>query len=88
VDSIQTFIEESLTVDKSSDFFWDLSLKHEPEEPEDEQMTRLLQESGFLLTYSNRSASWSSLWTVRVSTPVIVLYQSNEGSETHPRNFQ
>jgi son of sevenless len=48
VDSIQAFIKESLTIDKPSDFFWQLSLEREPREREDEKMARLLQESGFL----------------------------------------
>lgn len=48
VDSIQTFIKESLLIEKPSDFFWQLSLEREPREREDEKMARLLQESGFL----------------------------------------
>ncbi|QRV77634.1 cell division control protein 25 [Ceratobasidium sp. AG-Ba] len=48
VDLIQTFIEQSLaTIDEKADY-WDRSLEVEPREREDEKMTRMLQESGFL----------------------------------------
>ena len=45
---IRQFIDEALTLEQTSDYFWDLSLKLEPREREDEKMARLLQESGFL----------------------------------------
>jgi son of sevenless-like protein len=48
VESIQSFLRESLAIDRSSDYFWQLSLEREPREREDEKMARLLQESGFL----------------------------------------
>lgn len=48
VDQVQAFIEQSLTsVDEKADY-WDKSLSVEPREREDEKMTRMLQESGFL----------------------------------------
>ncbi|KAG9120403.1 hypothetical protein FRC07_004115 [Ceratobasidium sp. 392] len=48
VDQIQTFIEQSLaSIDEKADY-WDRSLEVEPREREDEKMTRMLQESGFL----------------------------------------
>lgn len=48
VDQVQTFIEQSLaSVDEKADY-WDKSLSVEPREREDEKMTRMLQESGFL----------------------------------------
>jgi len=49
---IQTYISESLGQFKDSkasgDRFWALSNEREPRERDDEKMTRLLQESGFL----------------------------------------
>lgn len=52
VPAIQIYIEESLNqfndTRASSDHFWALSLEREPKERDDEKMTRLLQESGFL----------------------------------------
>ncbi|KAG9121303.1 hypothetical protein FRC07_002781 [Ceratobasidium sp. 392] len=48
VDQIQAFIEQSLAfIDEKVDY-WDWSLKVEPREREDEKMTHMLQESGFL----------------------------------------
>ncbi|ELU38983.1 cell division control protein Cdc25 [Rhizoctonia solani AG-1 IA] len=48
VDQIQTFIEDSLgNVDEKADY-WETSMLLEPREREDEKMTRMLQESGFL----------------------------------------
>ncbi|CAE6415553.1 unnamed protein product [Rhizoctonia solani] len=48
VDQIQTFIEDSLaSVDEKADY-WEKSMQLEPREREDEKMTRMLQESGFL----------------------------------------
>ncbi|KAG8725838.1 hypothetical protein FRC12_023988, partial [Ceratobasidium sp. 428] len=50
VDQIQTFIEQSLgLIDEKADY-WDRSLEVEPRERDDEKMTRMLQESGFLST--------------------------------------
>ncbi|KAG8688611.1 hypothetical protein FRC08_011346 [Ceratobasidium sp. 394] len=50
VDPIQTFIEQSLaSIDEKADY-WDRSMEIEPREREDEKMTRMLQESGFLST--------------------------------------
>ncbi|KAF8333499.1 ras guanine nucleotide exchange factor domain-containing protein [Cantharellus anzutake] len=45
---IRQFIDDALTLEQTSDYFWELSLKLEPREREDEKMARLLQESGFL----------------------------------------
>lgn len=48
VDQVKTFIEQSLdSVDEKADY-WEKSLEIEPREREDEKMTRMLQESGFL----------------------------------------
>ncbi|CAE7227536.1 unnamed protein product [Rhizoctonia solani] len=48
VDQIQTFIEQSLAnVEEKADY-WETSMGLEPREREDEKMTRMLQESGFL----------------------------------------
>ncbi|EIN12588.1 ras GEF [Punctularia strigosozonata HHB-11173 SS5] len=49
---IQTYLDESLTRfsddEHLRDYFWNLSLRREPREREDERMNRLLYESGFL----------------------------------------
>ncbi|CAE6443839.1 unnamed protein product [Rhizoctonia solani] len=48
VDQIQTFIDHSLaSVEEKADY-WETSMSLEPREREDEKMTRMLQESGFL----------------------------------------
>ncbi|KAG8691484.1 hypothetical protein FRC11_002957 [Ceratobasidium sp. 423] len=48
VDQVQTFIEQSLAnVEEKADY-WEKSMQLEPREREDEKMTRMLQESGFL----------------------------------------
>ncbi|CAE6412129.1 unnamed protein product [Rhizoctonia solani] len=48
VDQIQTYIEHSLAnVEEKADY-WETSMSLEPREREDEKMTRMLQESGFL----------------------------------------
>ncbi|KAJ1303388.1 hypothetical protein OPQ81_011580 [Rhizoctonia solani] len=48
VDQVQTFIEQSLAnVEEKADY-WETSMSLEPREREDEKMTRMLQESGFL----------------------------------------
>lgn len=48
IQTIRTFIEESLANLDNAPDFWQLSLEREPREREDEKMARLLQESGFL----------------------------------------
>jgi hypothetical protein len=48
VEPIRAFVEESLMLEKTSDYFWELSLQREPKERDDEKMARLLQESGFV----------------------------------------
>jgi son of sevenless len=49
---VQTYLEESLNRfsddEHLRDYFWNLSLRREPREREDERMNRLLYESGFL----------------------------------------
>ncbi|EUC63459.1 cell division control protein, partial [Rhizoctonia solani AG-3 Rhs1AP] len=48
VDQIQTYIEHALAnVEEKADY-WETSMGLEPREREDEKMTRMLQESGFL----------------------------------------
>ncbi|CAE6472373.1 unnamed protein product [Rhizoctonia solani] len=48
VDQVQTFIEQSLAnVEEKADY-WETSMSLEPRERDDEKMTRMLQESGFL----------------------------------------
>jgi son of sevenless len=48
IPSVLSWIQESLSALENPPDFWDLSLKLEPREREDEKMARLLQESGFL----------------------------------------
>ncbi|CAE6501866.1 unnamed protein product [Rhizoctonia solani] len=48
VDQVQTFIEQSLASIEEKADYWETSMALEPREREDEKMTRMLQESGFL----------------------------------------
>lgn len=48
VESIRLFLDESLSLEKTSDEFWELSIGREAREKEEDRMARLLQESGFL----------------------------------------
>ncbi|KDN45431.1 hypothetical protein RSAG8_05018, partial [Rhizoctonia solani AG-8 WAC10335] len=48
VDQVQTFIEQSLANIEEKADYWETSMGLEPREREDEKMTRMLQESGFL----------------------------------------
>jgi len=52
ISSVQTYLEESLAKFKEQvdvgDYFWNLSLDHEPRETADEKMARLFHESGLL----------------------------------------
>ena len=48
VEPIRAFLEESLKLEKTSDYFWELSLQREPKKRDDEKIPRLLQENGFV----------------------------------------
>jgi len=48
IPSVLAWIDESLSALENAPDFWELSIKLEPREREDEKMARLLQESGFL----------------------------------------
>ncbi|KAH7336924.1 ras guanine nucleotide exchange factor domain-containing protein, partial [Rhizoctonia solani] len=48
VDQVQTFIEQSLANIEEKADYWETSMSLEPRERDDEKMTRMLQESGFL----------------------------------------
>ena len=52
ISSVQTYLEESLAKFKEQvdlgDYFWNLSLDHEPRETPEEKMARLFHESGLL----------------------------------------
>lgn len=48
VDQVQAFIEQSLASIEEKADYWEKSLEIEPRERDDEKMTRMLQESGFL----------------------------------------
>ncbi|KAG9035607.1 hypothetical protein FRB95_011013 [Tulasnella sp. JGI-2019a] len=48
IPTIQNFLETSLGALENAPDFWEISMRLEPREREDEKMARLLQESGFL----------------------------------------
>jgi RasGEF domain len=76
VEPVRAFLEESLMLEKTSDYFWELSLQREPKERDDEKMARLLQESGFVSGYTTilqrlRSADGERSCSCRIRCPRI-----------------